>query len=91
MAGAWTFLTNHAHVLVVVRRQPQARLRDIAEAVGVTERAVQLILGDLEAAGYVQREKVGRRNAYVVLGGPLRHPLEQGRAVEDLLAALDPG
>ena len=91
MAGAWTFLTNHAHVLVVVRRQPQARLRDIAEAVGVTERAVQLILGDLEAAGYVQREKVGRRNAYVVLGGPLRHPLEQGRAVEDLLAALDAG
>ena len=88
MAGAWTFLTNHAHVLVVVRRQPQARLRDIAEAVGVTERAVQLILGDLEAAGYVQREKVGRRNAYVVLGGPLRHPLEAGRAVDDLLATL---
>jgi DNA-binding MarR family transcriptional regulator len=87
-AKTWTFLTNHAHVLVVVRRDPNARLRDIAEAVGVTERAVQLILGDLESAGYVRRTRVGRRNAYVVLGGPLRHALERGRAVDDLLDAL---
>ena len=87
-AGGWTFLTNHAHVLLAVRRDPHARLREIADAVGVTERAVQLILGDLESAGYVQRTKVGRRNEYVVLGGPLRHPLEHGRAVDDLLDAL---
>jgi len=86
--AGWTFLTNHAHVLVVVRRDPRARLRDIAAAVGVTERAVQLILGELETAGYVRRTKVGRRNEYAVLGGPLRHPLERGRAVEDLLDAL---
>lgn len=85
---AWTFLTNHAHVLLVVRHEPTSRLQDIARAVGVTPRAVQLILADLEEAGYVSRTKVGRRNEYVVLGGPLRHPLEQGRAVEDLLGAL---
>ena len=85
---SWTFLTNHAHVLLVVHRDPTARLRDIAAAVGVTERAVQLILADLEQGGYVRRSRVGRRNEYDVLGGPMRHPLEQGRAVDDLLAAL---
>jgi predicted ArsR family transcriptional regulator len=84
----WTFLTNHAHVLLVVRRDPHVRLRDIAAAVGITERAVQLILGDLEAAGYVRRHRVGRRNEYQVLGGPLRHPLDAGRAVDDVLDAL---
>lgn len=97
MAGAderatrpgWTFLTNHAHVLLVVRRDPHARLREIAAAVGVTDRAVQLILGDLEGAGYLRRTRIGRRNEYVVLGGPLRHPLDQGRAVDDVLDALE--
>ena len=84
----WTFLTNHAHVLFVVRRDPHARLREIADAVGITERAVQLILGDLENAGYVRRTRRGRRNQYHVLGGPLRHPLDQGRAVDDILDAL---
>ncbi len=87
-ATGWTFLTNHAHVLLAVRRDPHARLREIAAAVGVTERAVQLILGDLETAGYVRRTKVGRRDEHAVLGGPLRHPLEHGRAVDDLLDAL---
>jgi hypothetical protein len=57
--------------------------------VGITVRAVQLILADLEKDGYVTRTRVGRRNEYVVNGGPMRHPLEQGRAVEDLLRALD--
>jgi len=84
----WTFLTNHAHVLLVVRRDPRARLREIAEAVGITERAVQLILGDLEGEGYLRRTRVGRRNEYQVLGGPLRHPLDRGRAVEEVLEAL---
>jgi len=84
----WTFLTNHAHVLLVVRHHPKSRLQDIARAVGVTVRAVQLILADLEEAGYLQRTRVGRRNEYVVLGGPMRHPLEQGHAVEELFVAL---
>ena len=84
----WTFLTNHAHVLLVVRRDPHARLREIADAVGITERAVQLILGDLESGGYVRRTRMGRRNTYHVLGGPLRHPLDHGRAVDDVLDAL---
>jgi hypothetical protein len=88
---AWTFLTNHAHVLLVVRRDPHVRLRDIADAVGITERAVQLILGDLEAAGYVHRTRVGRRNRYQVLGGPLRHPLDHGHTVDDLLDVLGDG
>lgn len=87
-ARTWTFLTNHAHVLLVVRRDPQARLRDVAAAVEITERAVQIILSDLEGAGYLRRTRVGRRNEYEVIGGPLRHPLEQGRAVDDLLNAL---
>ena len=86
---SWTFLTNHAHVLVVVRSRPEALLREIADAVGITSRAVQLILGDLEAGGYLRRSRVGRRNEYAVLGGPLRHPLEHGHAVDDLLDALD--
>ena len=84
----WTFLTNHAHVLLVIRRDPHARLREIADAVGITERAVQLILGDLESGGYVRRTRMGRRNEYHVLGGPLRHPLDHGRAVDDVLDAL---
>lgn len=87
----WTFLTNHAHVLLVVRRDPRARLDDIARAVGITRRAVQHILADLEAAGYLSRSRVGRRNEYRVLGGPLRHPLDRGRAVEELLDVLGDG
>ena len=86
----WTFLTNHAHVLLVVRADPHVLLADLARSVGITVRAVQLLLADLEADGYVTRTRVGRRNEYVVHGGPMRHPLEQGRAVEDLLRALDP-
>ena len=84
----WTFLTNHAHVLLVVSRDPGARLADIAAAVGITRRAVQLVLDDLEEAGYVRRVKLGRRNEHVVLGGPLRHPLEQGHSVEELFTVL---
>ena len=85
----WTFLTNHAHVLLVVRADPHVLLADVALRVGITRRAVQLILADLEKEGYVSRTRVGRRNEYVVHGGPMRHPLEHGRAVEDLLSALD--
>lgn len=89
--GSWTFLTNHAHVLLVVRRDPDVLLRDLADLVGITTRATQLILGDLERAGYLQRSRHGRRNRYTVLGGAMRHPLEHGRAVDDLLSALGGG
>lgn len=85
----WTFLTNHGHVLVCLARDPEARLRDVAELVGITERAAQRILADLVDAGYVERERVGRRNRYRVGGEqPLRHPVERHRTIGELLAAL---
>jgi DNA-binding MarR family transcriptional regulator len=90
--GRWTFLTNHAHVLVCIVRDPGLRIRDLAERVGITERAAQGIVGDLVDAGYVTRTRVGRRNQYAVRSDlPLRHPVEQERAVGELLAALSPG
>ncbi len=86
---SWTFLSNHAHVLVCLARDRDARLRDIALQVDITERAVQKIVSDLEAAGVVTRIREGRRNHYeLTLGEPLRHSLEQGRTVEDLLGAI---
>ena len=87
-AGAppWTFLSNHAHVLLCIAQDPAARMRDVAELVGVTERAVQRIVAELEEAGYLRRERDGRRNHYEVLGHlPLRHPIERHRAVSALL------
>jgi DNA-binding IclR family transcriptional regulator len=85
-APSWTFLTNHAHVLLSIAREPEARMRDLAEAVGITERAVQRIVADLEDAGYVRRVREGRRNRYHVREDlPLRHPVEQHRRVRALL------
>lgn len=85
-ARTWTFLTNHAHVLLTIADEPEARLRDIADRVGVTERAVQGIVADLEEGGYIERERVGRRNRYrVVRGGRFRHPAEASHRVDDLL------
>lgn len=82
----WTFLTNHAHVLVALARDPQVRLREVALRVGITERSVQSIVADLEAAGYLRRERVGRRNRYLVdPSGPLRHPAERDHAIGELL------
>jgi predicted transcriptional regulator of viral defense system len=82
----WTFLTNHAHVLLCLARDPEARLRDVAELVGVTERAVQRIVTELEEAGYLERAREGRRNHYVVRPDlPLRHPIEQHRTVASLI------
>jgi DNA-binding MarR family transcriptional regulator len=84
---AWTFLTNHAHVLLCIAGDPQARIRDLAERVGITERAVQRIIFELEDAGYVTHEREGRRNIYRVLPHlPLRHPVEQNSKVAALLA-----
>lgn len=62
----WTFLTNHGHVLLAIARNPTARLRDVADEVGVTERAAQAIVADLEAGGYLRRTRVGRRNEYTI-------------------------
>jgi DNA-binding Lrp family transcriptional regulator len=88
-APRWDFLTNHAHVLMCVAHDPGIRLRDIAAAVGITERAAHRILSQLVEEGYVLRERQGRRNRYEVVAGlPMRHPLVQGREVGELLEIL---
>lgn len=85
----WTFLTNHAHVMVCLRRDPVARMRDVAAAVGITERAAQRIVSELEEAGYLEREREGRRNRYTLNTAlPLRHPLEGGHLSGELLDLL---
>jgi DNA-binding transcriptional ArsR family regulator len=85
----WDFLTNHAHVLTCVAHDPGIRLRDIAAAVGITERAAHRILSELVEEGYVVRQREGRRNRYQVKPElPLRHPLVNERAVGDLLEVL---
>lgn len=87
----WTFLTNHAHVLLCIAADPDVRGRDIAERVGITERSAQSIVADLVEAGYLTREKVGRRNRYQVHAGkPLRHPLERHHEVAELLGLVEP-
>lgn len=86
----WTFLTNHAHALVCIARDPGLRLRDVAERVGVTERAAQRIVSDLVDAGYLNRLREGRRNSYQVRSNrPLRHPVERGHDIGEILAVLD--
>ncbi len=85
----WTFLTNHAHVLVCIATEPDARGRDIAASVGITERATQAIISDLVNGGYVIRTREGRRNRYEINpASPLRHPLEANRSIGDLLVML---
>ena len=85
----WTFLTNHAHVLAMLHSDPEIVLREVAVAVGITERAVQRIIHELEEEGYIQRERVGRQNRYRILPGqPLRHPVEAHRKIGDLLRLI---
>jgi hypothetical protein len=85
----WRFVTNHAHVLATVAADPTSRMRDIAATVGITERAAAQIVNDLEAAGYVTKTRVGRRNEYVVHGDlPLRHPQHRHHTVGDLIRFL---
>lgn len=85
----WTFLTNHSHVLLCIAADPDVRLRDVAERVGITERAAQRIVAELEQEGYLSHEKVGRRNHYEVhTDMPLRHPLEDHLAIGALLRVL---
>ena len=89
-SSSWTFLTNHGHVFLEIARKPDARLRDIAEAVGITERAAFRIVGDLERDGYITKRREGRRNKYVVHGDrPLRHPLERHEDVGSLLRLIE--
>ncbi|GII80927.1 ArsR family transcriptional regulator [Sphaerisporangium rufum] len=89
--SGWTFLTNHAHVLLALARDPDARLRDVAESVGITERAAQAIVADLEAAGYLRRERVGRRNHYTINAvAEFRHPTQRHRRIGELIALFEP-
>ncbi|MBC7462729.1 MAG: MarR family transcriptional regulator [Actinobacteria bacterium] len=82
----WTFLSNHGHVLVHLNRYPDSRIRDISDAVGITERSAQAILADLVEAGYVTISKVGRRNSYKLNAGlKFRHPSEAGKPISSLL------
>jgi DNA-binding MarR family transcriptional regulator len=89
--SGWTFLTNHSHVLLCIAADPGIRLRDVAAAVEITERAVQRIVAELEAEGYLQHTRIGRRNHYHVnTDGTLRHPLEKHLEVGTLLNVLLP-
>jgi DNA-binding MarR family transcriptional regulator len=90
--STWTFLTNHAHVLVCIAEDPDIRGRDIALHVGITERAAQAIIAELESEGYLTRHRRGRRNRYELhTTAPLRHPLESHHTIGDLLRALGRG
>ena len=83
---AWTFLTNHSHVIVAISRNPELRQREIADLVGITQGAVTRILHELEADGIVTAERIGRRNRYQINGDALlRHPLESGVTIGELL------
>lgn len=87
--GSWTLLTGHGHVLVEIARNPEARIRDISPAVGLTERTVQAIVADLEAAGYLTRTRVGRRTHYTVHSdSPFRHHAQDGLRVGPVLDQL---
>jgi DNA-binding IclR family transcriptional regulator len=87
--GSWTLLTGHGHVLVEIARNPAARLRDIAAVAGITERAVQGIISDLEAAGYITRRREGRSNRYSVNPDSMfRHSAQDGHRVGPFLALL---
>ncbi len=85
----WTFLTNHAHVLILLSQDPSLVLREVALKIGITERAVQRIIADLEQDGFIEREKIGRKNHYhILVKRSLRHPIESHRSIGDLIAMI---
>jgi predicted transcriptional regulator len=85
----WRFVTNHTQVLLCIARQDDVRLRDIAQSVGITERAAQRIVVDLVDAGYVRREREGRRNRYIVNHDrAMRHPAQEDHQIGELLSLL---
>ena len=89
LSGKWTFLTNHSHVIICLVRDPGLRVRDLAELVGITERAVLRILGELQNDGVVSKTREGRRNRYsIALDFPLRHPLESKRTLRELVESV---
>lgn len=82
----WTLLTNHGRILLLLARDPESRLRDLADEAGITERSVQAIISDLEESGYVTKQRVGRRNTYRVnRRQPFRHSAESGHRIGELL------
>ena len=86
----WRFLSNHTQVLLYIQRDPDARFRDIAQAVGITERAAQRIVADLIDSGYVESERIGRRNHYRVNTDiARRHPAQDGHDIGELLRLLE--
>ena len=86
---SWRFLSNHTQVLLCIQRDPSVRYRDIAEMVGITERAAQRIVADLIESGYVESERVGRRNHYRVNADiAMRHPAQDGHEIGELLNLL---
>jgi DNA-binding IclR family transcriptional regulator len=88
-SGSWTLLTGHGHVLVEIAGNPEARIRDIAAAAGLTERTVQAIVADLEAAGYISRARIGRRTRYTVNPDSMfRHSAQGGHRVGPFLDLL---
>lgn len=92
MPPTWTFFTNHAHVLFCISVDPTVRMRDVADRVGITERAAQRIVAELEDAGYLRHERVGRRNHYELAHDtPFRHPLEAHVTIGAVLDLLRPG
>ena len=92
MQGHWTFLTNYAHVLLCLARNPDATMREVAEQVGITERATHRIVGELVREGVISRSRTGRRNHYEVrVDSPLRHPLERNCTVGQLLEMVREG
>lgn len=86
---SWTFLTNHAHVLILLCQDSSLVLREVASRIGITERAVQRIIADLEEDGFIERKKVGRKNHYRILATQsLRHPIESHRTIGDLISLI---
>lgn len=82
----WTLLTNHGRILLIIARDQELRIRDVALAAGVTERRAQSIIVDLEQAGYISKKREGRRNVYSVnRKRPFRHPAESGHKVGELI------
>jgi DNA-binding MarR family transcriptional regulator len=83
----WTFLSNHSHVIICLARDPEIRMRDVATLVGITERAAIRIVVDLEDAGYIKKERIGRRNRYTIVADKhLRHSLEAHHSIRVILA-----
>ena len=90
--SGWTFLSNHGHLMVYINQHPEARVREIAANVGITERRALAILGDLEEGGYISVTRIGRRNHYTINPkGRFRHPLEANRPIKALLKIFSKG